>query len=170
MIEKFTNIWNEPDLDVICITTNGTVKSDGTNIMGGGIARQAVDRVPWLPGKYGKLLAHNPLTLQYLEVFDRYYSTDISLPSGKACTKSTMLLAFPTKVQIYLNADIKLIQQSFSQLITFMEIFPFYKVGLPRPGSGLGGLKWETVKPVLEYMLQNRFDDRLTIYGYSTES
>lgn len=161
MIEKFTNIWNEPDLDVICITTNGTVKFDGTNIMGGGIARQAVDRVPWLPGKYGKLLAHNPLTLQYLEVFDRCFEDT---------TKSTMLLAFPTKVQIYLNADIKLIQQSFSQLITFMEIFPFYKVGLPRPGSGLGGLKWETVKPVLDYMLQNRFDDRLTIYGYSTES
>ena len=156
MQELNGDIWSDKSLDVICILTNGTIKSNGENIMGGGIALEAAIRMPYLPKHYGSMIKSYGLHLQAAAVYNN---------NGKQQT----ILAFPTKYHISFNADTKLIMQSFAELQTFCNIFPMYKVGLPRPGSGLGGLEWDKVKDILQYMWDDKQEYRLVIYNYANK-
>ena len=152
MLEINGNIWDDPTLNVICILTNGTVKSNGENIMGGGIALEAAIRIPHLPKHYGSMINSYGLHLQAVAIYEKH-------------NKNQIILAFPTKYHISFNADTKLIMQSFTELQTFCNIFPMYRIGLPRPGSGLGGLEWNKVKDILQYMWDNKQENRLVIYN-----
>jgi len=164
MIELNADIWEDSDIDVICVTTNGTVKSDGCNIMGGGIALEAARRIPNLPKTYGELLTNYGLHVQYMALYEHFILYQM-------VTKKHIILAFPTKYEISQNSSTKLIQHSLDELITFAHIFPQYTIGLPRPGVGLGGLNWETtIKPIIDYMLPKELDDRIIIYDYAKQS
>ena len=62
MEEIAGNIWDYYDKGHwIVITTNGTVKKNGENVMGAGIAKQASQRFPTLPKWCGDLLVKTGL-------------------------------------------------------------------------------------------------------------
>jgi hypothetical protein len=144
MIEQAIDLW-EIKADVRCITTNGTVTAQGANIMGGGCAKGAADRYPSLPYIYGDLIRQHG---------HHVFLIPVSVLPGP---KTDSLVMFPTKETIQENAFLGTIFRSAIELRDLADIYKWDKIALPRPGAGLGGLKWEDVKPVLEKVLDDRF-------------
>lgn len=129
------------DADAICVTTNGIVKANGELVMGAGIALAFAKRFPNLPRYLGECVT---------EKGNQVYSV---LPS--LFTKS--VASFPTKHHWKDQSDLKLIHTSAHQLVEKANKWRWQKVILPRPGCGLGGLKWADVKAVIEPILDDRF-------------
>ena len=128
------------DYDVLCLTTNGFVKNDGSCVMGRGIAKEAKDRFPALP----KILG---------EGIRRYGNRCIKL----AKVNDTQLISFVVKHNWWEEADIKLIIKSANEVVEMADKFGWKNILLPRPGCGNGKLKWNDVKPILEEILDDRF-------------
>jgi hypothetical protein len=145
--ESVGNIWDYYSKGSwVCITTNGNLKSDGTAVMGKGIALEAAHRIPNLPKMLGQRI-----------------SSYIDMPSkGNRLNPfpDIHLCCFPTKWNWWEKSDLCLIAVSASELVEYVEEAhiqiktPIY---LPRPGCANGGLDWENVKPVLEHYLDDRF-------------
>lgn len=114
---------------ILCVTTNGFLKKDGTGVMGRGIALQVTEEDSTLPALLGKSLQCR----------------------GNVVSRLTPeILTFPTKHVWMQDADPKLIVQSAIALKEIAEKLSQMTFILPRPGCGNGGLKWENVKPLLE--------------------
>ncbi len=129
-------IWSKVDEGhLACITTNGVVLKDGTNVMGGGVAREAALRYPRLPYVVGKQI--------------RLHGNHVRLLGGFG------LIMFPT-ITINFRASLPLVRQSAQELVRLIqgEVIPVGKwtlpVYLPSPGTGIGGLAWPDVEEVLE--------------------
>lgn len=137
----YGDLW-EVECDVRCITTNGTVNPHG-NIMGGGCAREATERYPWLRKFYGRMIEEH----------------------GHRTFLIGTLVMFPVKELIEDKADIEIIAQSCDELMVLADLYGWQRIALPAPGCGLGGLSWDEVRPVLEELL----DDRVVIVRYPDE-
>lgn len=138
MKEIAADLWS---LDMVkCVTTNGTVLADGSNVMGGGCAREAAARFPWLPAVYGATLARHGVHV---------------VPVGP-------LVMFPVKHTVGENADPALILRSASELMILADLYGWSEIALPRPGCGLGCLDWQDVGALLTPLL----DERVTVVSY----
>lgn len=140
------------DFDVLCVTTNGIVKRDGTAVMGRGIARAAAYRWDYLPNALGTILTQKGNHVALMGV---------ALP--RPTETKLWLVSFPTKNHWRDKSDIELITRSTWELVALVDSQNFQRVALPRPGCSNGGLAWEAVKPVIEPLL----DDRFTIISFS---
>jgi|SRR6185437_3831006 len=112
------------------ICTNGFLKTNGYAVMGAGTARQAAQRYPNLPEVLGKCIAAR------------------KGPHVVAIRHD--IVAFPTKRDWRDPADLALIRQSAQELLELAERMGWKLIALPRPGCGLGQLRWGDVKPILE--------------------
>lgn len=160
MLEAFGDIWdNIDDYDGIVITTNGVIKANGEAVLGRGIALEAVKRYPWLPQQLGSYLR------QYGNTVGRF---DLVPNFIRNTTYDQSLYTFPVKPVIGPNgepgwkakAQYGIIVQSIVDLIKSIDTYDYkkgYKVIMPRPGCGNGGLKWEDVKPIISPLLDDRF-------------
>lgn len=133
------DVWKLLDKDsAVCILTNNSIY-DGKNPMGGGIAYEALSRNPGLDITVANKIKKNEMVLGY-----------------DAQTQA-VLLRFPTKDEITDPfSNIELVKSSLSSLRLFCKMYSKYKVYLPKPGCGIGGLNWETqVKPLCEEIIGN---------------
>ena len=158
--------------DAICVTTNGIVKANGELVMGAGIAKQFAERYPGLALYLGIRVTHKG---------NQVIGTR---PEGAG---SIWVFSFPTKHHWRDQSDITLIQQSAKDLVRLvglladqdhvnwvneaqernktvawrmgrtLQVEVLQKIILPRPGCGLGQLRWEDVKKVIEPILDDRF-------------
>lgn len=140
----YGEIW-DMDGDILCITTNGFIKKNGSGVMGAGIAGQAQDRYPKLPVLLGEKLKKLGNHVQPLVMH--------TTPKGT----NQGLVMFPVKHVWYENADIELIKRSAKELIAEADEYNWQRVLLPCPGCGNGKLSWDEVIPVLAKMLDDRF-------------
>ena len=150
MKEIVGNVWDMLDENsAVCILTNNTVIQNYnpmtmthyiTNVMGGGIAREAADRNPGLKNLCGQA------------ILDGNYSL------GKDVQTGAEMLRFPTKDQVQFGSDMEIIADSLTLLEEYINKNPNKKIYLPRPGCGLGGLDWEDVKELCEHYL-SKFDN-----------
>ena len=150
MKEIVGNVWDMLDENsAVCILTNNTVIQNYnpmtmshyvSNVMGGGIAREAADRNPGLKNLCGQA------------ILDGNYSL------GKDSQTGAEMLRFPTKDQVQFGSDMKIIADSLIMLEEYINKNPNKKIYLPRPGCGLGGLDWEDVKELCEHYL-SKFDN-----------
>jgi hypothetical protein len=109
--------------------------------MGAGCAREAAERFPELPRELGFLL--------------REFGTNVfRFPTYH-------LITFPTKRHWSQRSDLDLIRRSAFSLAWMQAEFGLGPVVLPRPGCGLGGLSWPTVRKVIEEFF--RSDDIIII-------
>ena len=157
---------NSPDVDAVCITTNGFVKSNGSAVMGRGCAFTAKQRFPLLDVVLGRHLREKGNVVSKL------------MRIGKV-----ELLAFPVKpdyirfsddhdVVAHMHnkfrhgdkvpgwacvADIDIIRQSAYELEEMATANNWNKVIIPRPGCGAGELDWNIVELVLQEILDDRF-------------
>jgi len=67
------------------------------------------------------------------------------------------VVAFPTIDDITWLSTLELVIQSTKQLIQFVKENPFERIYLPRPGGAIGMLPYETTRPVLQELLDDRF-------------
>lgn len=119
----------------LAIPTNGTVRHDGSCVMGRGLALQAARRFPDLPARIGR---------------------HISAFGNRVGAFAPGLLTFPVKDRWASRASLELINASARDLALAREVLtldhPELAVGpvvLPRVGCGNGRLAWEDVRPVL---------------------
>ncbi|KKN22085.1 hypothetical protein LCGC14_0918910 [marine sediment metagenome] len=132
MKEATGDIWGMRREGVcVCITTNGTVKSNGSAVMGRGVAAQAVREVQGIEKRIGEALRHQGNHLYMM---------------GDYCT-------FPVKHDWWNTANLQLIECSAKELAELAIQYPQMSFILPRPGCGNGGLRWEDVKPIIEPIL-----------------
>lgn len=127
------NIWDDFDiLDYICITTNAITKSDGTLVMGAGIAKQASLKENQLKIVWGKQLREKSLVnkLYGLLSYNKY-------------------IAFQTKINWKNPSTLEIISYSVNKLKLLAEKYPDKIFGLAYPGINNGGLTKDMVKPLL---------------------
>ena len=137
------NIWDYYNKgNWIVITTNGTVKKDGTCVMGRGVALQAKRKYDWLPDELGRRIKNYGNKV--------YFFTE------------SRLITLPVKHNWWEKADINLIESSLLDLVRLIEWCKEYSpikvpIYMVRPGCSNGRLDWKDVKPVLEKYLDDRF-------------
>src|SRR5574340_1463313 len=122
MIEAVRDLWDEL-CDARCITTNGTMKKDGSSVMGRGCASEAKAIYADIDTYLGARLKAYGNHTQVL-IYD----------------KNIALVSFPVKHNWWERADIELIKRSAGELVIMTEIQQWAKVLLPRPGCGNGQL------------------------------
>lgn len=145
MIETTGNLWAYP-AQVVCITTNGFVKANGTCVMGRGCAREARDRFRGIDKHLGDLIKRHGNRPMKLQQFQRD-------PEDSG----TWIVSFPTKHVWADKSDPALIVDSATKLVAMADKFNWTSVVLPRPGCGNGGLDWDAVRPLIESVLDDRF-------------
>ena len=133
------NVWNFLNTSsAVCILTNNTITHDGKAIMGGGIAKEALNRNPGLDTRHAKDILNNYFCL------------------GNDAITGAEMIRFPTKNMVWEDSTLEVIEQSLIRLTEYVRCNPDKKVYLPRPGCGLGRLSWEKdVKSLCEKYLDN---------------
>ncbi len=151
MFELKGNIWDVPCADIVCVTTNGIVRSDGTAVMGGGIAKECAQRFPASQRVLGE------------EIKAKGNHVHLIHDPAALFAAGPLIYSFPTKEHWRDKSLIKLIARSAKELVEEVNRLEFYyqdgplMVLVPRPGCGLGGLQWGQVRPTLENYFDNRF-------------
>lgn len=138
IIRNVKNIFDEIG-DAVCITTNGVIKANGEAVMGAGIAKEA-DLRYYVAAQLGDKLKTNGNHCYNLGSYD-----------GKT------LVSFPTKHDWRNDSDIDLIKQSCKELVQLADQNGWNAVLLPPVGCGCGKLDFNTVKAMLEQVLDDRF-------------
>lgn len=128
------NLWTYPSTYRV-ITTNAIINSKGEAVMGAGTALQAKSRYPDIPKQLGHLL---------------------SIYGNHVFRLNHNIISFPTKTHWKYNSDINLIKQSAREILKLLKD-QNVTVVMPPPGCGLGNLKWEDVRQVIEPILDDRF-------------
>lgn len=137
MIETVGNLWTYL-CDARCVPTNGIIKSDGSLVMGAGVAKAANRRFPGLARRLGELVGSRHGNIPF-------YFDDIGI------------ISFPTKRHWRDKSSLELIARSANHLKWIADEHRLSKVALPRVGCGMGGLDWKDVKSVLAAYLDDRF-------------
>jgi hypothetical protein len=120
----------------VIVPTNGNRTKDGLAVMGAGVAKDAALRYPELMELLGEALAGG---------------------NGVNVFPDQRIITFPTKNNWRNPSDVMLIHRSCQEFKRIIENWQgecpaFYS---PQLGCGLGGLKWEMVKPILEKYLND---------------
>ena len=126
------DLWTYP-ADVRIVTTNGTLRQDGTAVMGRGCACEAAQRFIMLPRELGDVI--------------KKYGNHVALFS------QYNLITFPTKHHWSEDSDVKLIELSMRELRKYIR--PRVRYVMPRVGCGHGRLQWEDVEPILSKLPDN---------------
>ena len=135
MIEQQADLW-EHGADWTVIATNLTVNREGEAVMGRGCALEAAQRHPRLAKAYGTyILGRTP-------------------PHDADLFTYGSLICLPTKRNWRQPSDLALIEAGVEQLLRFQSRqADGTTFALPRLGCGFGGLRWETVRPILAQRL-----------------
>lgn len=148
MRETYGDIWRFHPKAWVVIPTNIGWKSNGANVMGAGLARQASLRFPLIAYRYGGLCKFHGSRTPVLAMEDE------------------RLIAFPVKP---LNAsvphqswrqgaDLSLIERSAAELAEMEPNLDGDLIVLPWVGCGNGGLATRDVYPILwRTLLSDRF-------------
>lgn len=149
--------------DCICVTTNGTIKSNGELVMGAGVAKQFYDKYKDLGIARilaNKLYRGTPLkTMHVVNSKDNicYKAIDAKDNNG------TYVLSFPTKNHFMDKGDLELIKRSAHRAMLFADMYNLKNIIIPSPGTGCGQLDEEDVYEALNDIL----DERFTIIKYA---
>jgi len=157
-------------VDAICITTNGCIKKDGSNVMGKGVAKQARDKWPGLEFALGRLIKDNGNHVQKIINIEGTYI--VSFPTKPDHIYIMNASDLNQKVVSYMRSkmsitnfcpgwacksDINLIKQSASELIELADKEGWKSVAIPKPGCSNGELNWKEVSGILSDILDDRF-------------
>lgn len=158
------------DCDALVVTTNGFVKSDGSCVMGRGIAKQIADLDPSIPFKLGSLINRygnrvflitnlNGVDILSFPVkpmsatFIGSNAVDHMAPRFK---RGDLIPGWACK------ADPEIIEQSLMELVNLTAANGYNRVICPRFGCGAGELDWNQIQPIAASIL----DDRFTTYTF----
>lgn len=141
MLTAQVNLWKAYlQGDWVAITTNGVLNSSGEAVMGRGCAWEAKLLLPELPRALGAAIAK---TGNHVHVW----------PEWRIAT-------FPTKHHWRDPSSLPLIKQSAIELKAMADQHRWPRIFIPRPGCGLGRLRWPEVHAALASIWN---DDRFIV-------
>jgi hypothetical protein len=163
----YGNLWDQ-ECDALCITTNGFIKRDGSNVMGRGCAKEAAEWDPGLPHRLGTMIqehgnrclrlgrvdgAGSPWLVSFpvKPVHDTYDGTNAVAHMAREYVEGARVPGWACK------AKPDLILRSARQLRDMADKWKWEHVVLPRPGCGAGELHWDDVESILAPVLDDRF-------------
>lgn len=163
MHEAEADLWDMP-ADARVITVNQCVKTDGTLVMGRGCAREASVRYPGLAQELGgmirdalvrasplKVYRPAPGLLAYVVKPAQHVPPDTYYPHpGWSCGHQTDSPWCRVEVLRHVLDGLPVLEH-------IVNVAGWRRVVLPRLGCGYGGLRWETVRPILAAVLDDRF-------------
>lgn len=120
-----------------------TVNTKG--IMGKGIALQFKQAYPDMYAKYEFDCKNEKISLGKIHIYD----------NGSLGGGPKWILNFPTKNHWKSKSKLEDIESGLDNLAEVIEELKISSIAIPPLGCGLGGLKWETVLPVIERKLSN---------------
>lgn len=144
------NIWDSGATN-IAVTTNSVIRSDGSLVMGAGIAKQAIMRHPelsYLAGaavkkRYGQMGMYGflgPFSFEYEGQPENIY-------------------LFQTKINFTHPSRLSLIEFSVSSLNLYLNQNPGFELAMNFPGIGKGELRMPDVLPIIQ-----RLPDSVSVY------
>lgn len=154
--------------DCICITTNGTIKSNGELVMGAGVAKQFYDKYNrdfQIAKKLARLLYGAEPTLKKMFVVNSHYNVCYRAIAAED-NFGTNVVSFPTKNHFQDKGDLELIKRSAQRMVEFANVYGLKNIIIPSPGTGCGQLKEEDVYAALNEIL----DERFTIIKFKKET
>lgn len=129
--------------DVLCITTNSVIKTDGSLVMGAGIAKTVRDIFPGIDFRLGQQIQKG---FGNLSEYNLIFDTDIP-----------MIGAFQTKIHFSEDSKIDVIKNSINKLKDFALNNIEKVIYLSYPGIHHGRLSPEIVEPHLQGLPNNVF-------------
>lgn len=141
-IFKTGDMWDRfGEVDLFCITVNGTFNSNGELVMGKGIALELKARIPNIVKDAAVQLK------QYLEL------SPYALPSCH--TYDQLIGLFQVKHHFNEPTSVELIKRSTVQLFRYITSYPKMTVCLNFPGIEYGKLNRDEVLPIIELLPDN---------------
>ena len=122
-------------------------------VMGRGIALQFKEAFPENYKAYADACKRNEVTPGKLFVFE----------TGQL-TPPRYIVNFPTKRHWRGRSRIEDIEAGLKSLVTFIQTKAIRSIALPPLGSGLGGLDWKVVRPLIEEALRPYEDVQVFVY------
>lgn len=170
MKEKKADLFesiHDPEVDCICITTNGMYSLDGRAAMGGGCAGVCAKRWPKTSQRLAACLKNFEKNVPFvIGALDRKGNwIDPTLKMIKEMKFKCLIISFPTINDLMDGASLDLIKQSAHELKAMVQKYGLRHVVCPRPGVGVGSLPWADVKSIIEPI----FDDRFTVVSFPDE-
>ena len=154
--------------DCICVTTNGTIKSNGELVMGAGVAKQFYDKYNTshrIAKRLAVLLFGGEFTLKKMHVIPSEYNLCYRAIKAED-NMGTSVVSFPTKNHFQDKGDLELIKRSARRMVEFANAYDLNSIIIPSPGTGCGQLNEEDVYNELNKILDRRF----TIIKYKKDS
>lgn len=153
MQETNGDMWTHP-AEVKAVTTNGSFsRLTGNAMMGAGCAGECRTKYPETVHTLGKLLKEKGSHVHLIRDGDPYIVSYPTIPDDEWRDNHP-------DFKEHWASPIELVVESAKELVTLMDTDPRLQgktCVIPRPGCGIGGLKWEDVKPHLEPILDDRF-------------
>ena len=109
-------------------------------VMGGGIALAFKQKYPEMFEDYALICASGELKPGILHT----YRVD-----------GLIIINFPTKDKVQFNSEISYIELGLETLKSVIEEDNIKSIAIPALGSGLGGLNWDDVKPIIINALED---------------
>jgi hypothetical protein len=140
------NLWNSKS-DIILVTANSYIKTNGELAMGRGAALELKNKYPHIAYSFGKMI--------------QYYSKHLGeynvLIRGEEEVVSQLYGIFQTKYHFKDNSDLGLVSRSVNKLHKLITTFPYLDkiFSMNFPGIGFGGLSFEEVYPLVEVLPDN---------------
>lgn len=159
------------DCDALVVTTNGFTKTNGSCVMGRGIALQISNIFPSLPRDLGcKIIekGNHVHSFNYTGCKETIVSFPVK-PINEVFDGTNAVRHMLNRLRIgdsvpgwACKADPILIEQSLHELVTLADAKGWKHIVCPRFGCGAGELSWENIKPICESIL----DDRFVVYTF----
>lgn len=150
---------HDPEVDAICITTNGNYSRSGVALMGGGCAGEAARRWPEMPIRLGKMLKTFSSNIPFVigAVDENAEALELTKNLIDSRQYKCLVFSFPTINNLIDGSKLDLIKRSAIIMTDYANQYKLKKIILGRPGVGIGGLQWAEVKPEIETILDDRF-------------
>lgn len=164
--EMKADAWSIPDVDAVCITTNGFISNRGVAAVGVGIAKSAQERYPELGVRMADKLLRNGHQVQIIlspspdPVLVSFPVKPAFVLSNGHNVVSFKQKQFPQGAWVpgfYAKATLEHIESSAKALRHLVNVMQWSRVIVPRPGCGAGELLWNDVRDVLCRHLDERF-------------
>ena len=145
--------------DCICVTTNGTIKSNGELVMGAGVAKEFYDRYNTshrIANRLAELLYGGNPNLRKMHVVAPEYNVCYRAIAAEQ-NEGTHVVSFPTKNYFMDKGDLELIKRSARRMVDFANQYDLQNIIIPSPGTGCGQLNESDVYNELNKILDKRF-------------
>ena len=124
-------------------------------VMGKGLAFQFRERFPDMFASYVRACAAGELAVGRMHVFDL----------GADHTTARWIINFPTKRHWREPSRMADLEAGLPALVAVVAEHRIRSVAVPALGCGLGGLKWEEVRPRIEAAFAPLADVQVLLYG-----